>query len=963
MISRIKAINRLLFLVTILLILVSISDSFPKNIHIGIISAVKNKVEQLKEKKREKSVQIISISQGTVKAIVGPEGGTVSTQNGEFALVIPRSALAEQAIVEISAEDPESIVLQPYQCYSFHIYRVDNRGSNESQSRKYYAASKNSENIISKPLTVNYKLHFLDLYPWNKVDVANFKILYHDDNKNESRLSLNSFVDRPNEIITAEIPAISNVSEYIPVNFLQLNEDLGNFHGISAYSNYHVNKEQINAWNEVVDPKFLVHTGTLNYVNGVYAGEQWQCVEYVFRYYLSSSTYNCNIRLNQSNDNAANFWDMSDCDSRRGLNRYKNPNKELDGSPKEGDIVVFAQNDVCGHVAIVREVTDDYIHIIQQNWFLNKGDGDTLLEYNKKDNYVSHINKYSSTWKVKGWLRLKNLSLTASIAANPTTVYVGNTSTITCTVSNSTGGTLSYVWDKTGGTFSGFGLGPSQVIWTAPPSSGTFTISVTASDGNNSSKSSADISVIINQSPIISSLTANPTSISTGAVTTITCTVSDPDVGDTLSYSWGSASGTISGSGSQVSWTAPSSSGTYTVNVTVSDGMNSSQANLNISVTAHQAPIISSLAASQPIILPSGNTSISCTATDPDGEALSYSWNAASGTISGSGNQITWTAPAIAGIYSVMCTVSNTSGLFDQESVAVRVGEWLPKTSMLTARDSFAVGIVNNKIYAFGGWTGGANINKVEEYDTQTDSWSAKPNMSTGRHGMGAGVVNGKIYSIGGIEPGSYLNKTTEYDPILSTWIEKNTMPTRRTGLGVVVANNKIYAIGGQFFDTSWHYYFTVEEYDPQTDTWVSKASMPTARSYLCVAVVNNKIYALGGYDGAGPLSCVEEYDIASNSWTTKMNMPTARYGADAVAMNNKIYVIGGDRGTTPRYYSKVEVYDPATDSWSTETSMPTERSGVRVGIVNNKIYAIGGINGEPSYLILNTVEEAQFIH
>ena len=91
--------------------------------------------------------------------------------------------------------------------------------------------------------------------------------------------------------------------------------------------------------------------------------------------------------------------------------------------------------------------------------------------------------------------------------------------------------------------------------------------------------------IVLNQPPTISSLTANPTTVSTGAVSTITCTASDPDV-DTLSYTWTATGGTISGSGSQVSWTAPVTSGTYTITCTVSDGKGGSDTkNVNIMVT------------------------------------------------------------------------------------------------------------------------------------------------------------------------------------------------------------------------------------------------------------------------------------------------------------------------------------------------------------------------------------------
>jgi hypothetical protein len=78
----------------------------------------------------------------------------------------------------------------------------------------------------------------------------------------------------------------------------------------------------------------------------------------------------------------------------------------------------------------------------------------------------------------------------------------------------------------------------------------------------------------INHAPIISSLTADPPSIDINQTTSITCTASDEDVGDTLTYTWTKNGGTFEGStsGPTITWRAPSTPGNYTVSCEVSDG-------------------------------------------------------------------------------------------------------------------------------------------------------------------------------------------------------------------------------------------------------------------------------------------------------------------------------------------------------------------------------------------------------
>ncbi len=74
-----------------------------------------------------------------------------------------------------------------------------------------------------------------------------------------------------------------------------------------------------------------------------------------------------------------------------------------------------------------------------------------------------------------------------------------------------------------------------------------------------------------NEQPVISSLTADPDTIEVEGTSDLVCLATDPD-GDNLIYNWEIAAGSISGIGSNVTWTAPSSVGTYSVSCTVDDG-------------------------------------------------------------------------------------------------------------------------------------------------------------------------------------------------------------------------------------------------------------------------------------------------------------------------------------------------------------------------------------------------------
>jgi N-acetylneuraminic acid mutarotase len=274
-------------------------------------------------------------------------------------------------------------------------------------------------------------------------------------------------------------------------------------------------------------------------------------------------------------------------------------------------------------------------------------------------------------------------------------------------------------------------------------------------------------------------------------------------------------------------------------------------------------------------------------------------------------------------------------------------GTWTQKADMPTARFVPSSGVVDGKIYVFGGTPDGhICFPTVEEYDPATDTWTKKANMPMVRGTQATSVVNERIYVIGG-GPGLYgtpYSSVQEYDATTDTWAAKANMPAARSLLSSSVVDGKIYAIGGAltYKGTALS---RVEEYDPATDTWTRKADMPTARTCLSTSVVNGRIYAIGGSPG-NPwyrgLSTVEEYDPATDTWTRKADMTTPRTYISTCVVNGRIYAIGG-LTTGSNHLSSVEEYDPATDTCTRKADMPTARSGLTTCAVNGKMYAIGG--------------------
>ncbi len=151
---------------------------------------------------------------------------------------------------------------------------------------------------------------------------------------------------------------------------------------------------------------------------------------------------------------------------------------------------------------------------------------------------------------------------------------------------------ITYNWTATGGSFTD--NGGSERTWSsANLAPGTYTITVTATDKCNKSKSDTRTITVekANRCPSVS-IRATPTSAQEGADVTFNFTASgnDPD-GDRLQYVWTTSRGTLTGgdNAKQLNSTGLSA-GEITVKVTVSDGQCSGTDSVTVSITPRPAP-------------------------------------------------------------------------------------------------------------------------------------------------------------------------------------------------------------------------------------------------------------------------------------------------------------------------------------------------------------------------------------
>jgi len=176
-----------------------------------------------------------------------------------------------------------------------------------------------------------------------------------------------------------------------------------------------------------------------------------------------------------------------------------------------------------------------------------------------------------------------------------------------------------------------------------------------------------------NQPPVITSLQAERELVLTLESCQVECVASDPEGGE-LDYEWHASGGSISGEGATTTWIAPDEGGEYIVSVNVTDGDgNWATQSVTIAARENHCPEIVDLKASEEWIMPSGNCTISCEASDPDNDSLSYEWLASGGNITGKGDTVTWVAPEDIGNYTITVVVTDEFGGEGSASLSIKV--------------------------------------------------------------------------------------------------------------------------------------------------------------------------------------------------------------------------------------------------------------------------------------------------
>jgi N-acetylneuraminic acid mutarotase len=109
---------------------------------------------------------------------------------------------------------------------------------------------------------------------------------------------------------------------------------------------------------------------------------------------------------------------------------------------------------------------------------------------------------------------------------------------------------------------------------------------------------------------------------------------------------------------------------------------------------------------------------------------------------------------------------TNALQIYDPQTDTWTNGTALNFSSSYGAAVATAGVMAPKKIYYIGGYSTGTFSDKIQVYDIETNSWSEGPQMLTERAYLGLAVVNDIIYAVGGFDGTNWLNSNEELKPV-----------------------------------------------------------------------------------------------------------------------------------------------------------------------------------------------------
>ncbi|KFE71275.1 Kelch repeat-containing protein [Hyalangium minutum] len=386
----------------------------------------------------------------------------------------------------------------------------------------------------------------------------------------------------------------------------------------------------------------------------------------------------------------------------------------------------------------------------------------------------------------------------------------------------------------------------------------------------------------------------------------------------------------------------------------------------------NEAPIIDSLVASSTSVLTGGALSLTATVHDPNpGDTLTLNWTASGGSFSApSALDTSWTAPASAGIQTLILTVTDSQGAAVSVSLAVNVSS--ASTGNAALNISFNLWPTVSRVSASlsrldaGQSTTVSVLASDGDGDGLSYQWTSScpgtwtdASFSTASFvpsSVPAGACNNCQLTVtvqdsrGGQTTGSLAlcvasASMERFPPRISHLYQSatSTAPGQTVTFEVTALDPQASSLTFTWSATTGSLGTPVNGASSSHVTWTAPSCASGGMTPGITATVTNAFHL-----SATQNFRVEGVPACPSGWTSTQAMSLPRYHHTATLLpNGKVLVAGG---VFVSAHAMAEVYDPASGTWSATGSMAQGRYIHTATLLpNGKVLVTGGSNGVAS--------------
>ncbi|MBI3893680.1 MAG: PKD domain-containing protein [Candidatus Wallbacteria bacterium] len=480
--------------------------------------------------------------------------------------------------------------------------------------------------------------------------------------------------------------------------------------------------------------------------------------------------------------------------------------------------------------------------------------------------------------------------------------------------------------------------------------------------------------------------------VHTGQPISLTASFTDPE-GDTPSFRWLQTYGphvTLSGATSAQASFTPTAAGEYGFEVTAADGRDGYAYALGSVRAANAPPTGVSIAGPAARVAPGAAVTLTGSAVDADGEALTYTWSVETqpvggdGTFTNFGSSTATFQATKTGAYTVRLRVSDGFGgsgtsfvtvtvapagaAFSTAASVPRTWGWVQRATQVPPGRPDTLLVFDSrraKAVLFGGFAN-PNLNDTWEWDGLT--WSEASPLTRppgrGRHAVAYDSVRGRVVVFGGNTSQNQnfsvmLNDTWEWDGV--NWSRANPVQSppvhTEAAMAFDAARGQTVLFGGsamsattQDLNDTWEWNGT---------QWLQRhpATSPRPRKWHAMVYesARSRVLVFGGAFGfAGPSSDLNDtWEWDGTNWAdrTPATSPGIREtpGLAYDAARDRVVLFGGF-SRAPGGGILGDTWEWDGTNWSqkfTATSPPARDShGMAFDNVRNRVLLFGGENG-----------------